>query len=100
MKRWLWIVGSALFLWLWIFGNQGLYELQKLIHIRQDLQDNRATLEKEKENLKGELKALEGSSYLDHLVRQELGYVKPNEKIVQFQEPPAEGPPAEAPTSQ
>lgn len=88
--HWLIVLGSVLFLWLWIFGNQGLYELRQLSTIKQSLQKETLNLQKEKENLTTESKRLEEPEYMEHVIRQELGYVKPSEKVVQFTKPSVE----------
>lgn len=70
--------------WYTIFGNQGLYRLYEL-----KLENRR--MKEEILNLKDEIKAREKQmalfsdpTYLETIVRQELGYVKPGEIIFQL----------------
>lgn len=77
-----------LFFWLLLFGNQGLYELENLRHLKASFIHQTEALQNEQKELKEELKNLDNPEYLKHLIHKELGYVADDEVIVKF--PPKE----------
>lgn len=81
---WAGIAALGLFFWLWIFGHQGLYELEHLRQMRVELLQEEGGLLEEKARLERELTFLDNPAYLKHLIHQELGYVEKGELMIQF----------------
>jgi cell division protein FtsB len=81
---WIFLLGVGLFVWLWIFGNEGLYELEKLFGVKGRLVQTQAELTREKEELEAERKRLKDPRYLKHLIHKELGFVEKDEAMIQF----------------
>ena len=72
------------FLWGWTFGEHGLYELEHLLSIKTHLQKQQGDLEKEKTELLAETERLKEPRYVHHLIRKELGYLRPGEVLIKF----------------
>ena len=81
---WLVLAGCGIFFWILIFGHHGFYEMQKLLSIRHTLGKEKTALVKMQEELTQELKLLDEPAYIKHLIREELGYAAPDEKIILF----------------
>ncbi|MBI5300143.1 MAG: septum formation initiator family protein [Deltaproteobacteria bacterium] len=86
LRSWLVIFGAGLFLWFWIFGHNGLVDLEHLIRLQRNYTQQKQSLAEEKEQLEQDLKNMENPRYLKHLIHQELGYVESDEVVIQFQE--------------
>ncbi len=77
------LVGAA------IFGNGGVIEQEKrgddLIHTR----DINADLERQNAQLRREIRALQSDDeYTENVIRDELGWVRPDEMIILFDQKP------------
>ncbi|MBI4124936.1 MAG: septum formation initiator family protein [Deltaproteobacteria bacterium] len=83
-SAWLVLIGLLTFLWFWIFGSKGLYEMEQLRGLRQELLEEKTKLAVEKEQLETELKYLEDPEYQKHVIRRELGYIEDDEAVIQF----------------
>lgn len=83
--------------WHIIFGDQGLLTWSKLKLTYKGLNSQERHLITRLRYLKVEAERLDDPEYLEPLIRKELGYVKPNETVYQFEDVP---PPtaAKAPT--
>lgn len=79
-----WIAASALilFLWVWIFGQQGLLLLENLRHKKSELLSQQKKFKEEETSLKKELRNLEDPDYLKHLIHKDLGYVQEDEVLI------------------
>lgn len=86
LTHWLLIAGFGSFLWFWIFGSNGLVELEQRIRLKRNYAAQKESLAVEKEKLEQELKNLENPRYLKHLIHKELGFVEPDEMVIQFRE--------------
>ena len=83
---WLMILGLGLFIWLGIFGHNGLADLEHLIRLKKNYSTQKEALVEEKEALEQELKNLDNPRYLKHLIHQELGFIESDKVIIQFHE--------------
>ena len=72
------------FVWLLVFGHQGLQEMEKLLAIRTKLNEEKTFYLKQKATLEKEQEQLNLPDYLEHLIREELGYVRSGEVVVKF----------------
>lgn len=70
--------------WYTIFGQQGLYRLVELRKINKGMGVEIASLKNQIEEREGKMALFGDSLYLETVVRQELGYVKPGEVIFQL----------------
>lgn len=84
LSTWLILLALVLFLWLWIFGHQGLAELENLRQVRSDLSEQERELKKEREELEKELKHLQDPLRQKYLVHKELGFIQNGEVLVLF----------------
>ena len=84
LSGWLVLAGLLTFLWFWIFGSKGLYEMEQLRGLRQELLDEKEKLAEEKKQLESELKHLNDPEYQRHIIHRELGYIKEDEALIQF----------------
>ena len=73
----------AVFLWLLIFGDRGIYQLNKLTLMKKRLLYQKETLTKDIERLTNEKALLQDPKNLEPVIRKELGYIKPGEVIYQ-----------------
>lgn len=83
-SAWLILLGGLLFLWFWIFGRQGLYDLESLRRVRAELRREKVKLETEETELKAKLKYLDDPAYQKYLIHKELGWVEPDEAVIQL----------------
>lgn len=88
LAAWLAVLAFSVFLWLLVFGHHGLYELERLLRIKNDLISQKEDLQKEKTNLNAELKNLENPVYLKHLIHKEMGFTESDEVIIQLPHTP------------
>jgi cell division protein FtsB len=80
------VIAAAVFIWLLIFGDQGIYQLNKLTLMKKRLLYQRETLTKDIERLTNEKALLQDPKNLEPVIRKELGYIKPGEVIYQEKE--------------
>ncbi|MFH1652650.1 MAG: septum formation initiator family protein [Pseudomonadota bacterium] len=72
-----------IFFWLLLLGNQGVYQLKKLMLHRDKLELQKKTLINDISNLKERKEFLLKPELLEMTIRQELGYIKPGEILIQ-----------------
>ena len=84
IKAGLLVSGFLIFLWFWIFGHQGLYEMEQLRRVRSELMQEKIKVEQDKKNLEAEQKHSTDPQYIKHLIHRELGYIEKNEVMVKF----------------
>lgn len=70
-----------------LLGDQGVYQLARLLDMKHALLTKRQTLKQKIEELKQEQELLEQPEHLEMTVREELGVIKPGEIL--FQEKPS-----------
>lgn len=83
-SAWLVLAGAVFFVWFWVFGSKGLYELEQLRGLKQERLEEKAKLLEEKTRLEQELQYLKDPEYQQHIIRRELGYIKEDEAVIQF----------------
>jgi cell division protein FtsB len=82
MKR---LVFFILFLSLLVsFGNEGWVRLYHLKQFGKSLEEKNGALAKNNRALFREIQDLKDSRYLEHYIREELGYLKENEVSYEF----------------
>lgn len=84
LRVWLILLGLGIFFWFWVFGHQGLLDLEQLRRVRAELIQEEKELLKERAQLKQELKLLKDPRYQKHLIHKELGFVEGSEVILKF----------------
>lgn len=84
LRVWLALLGFGIFFWFWVFGRQGLLDLEQLRRGRAELLQEEQNLLKERAQLKQELKLLKDPRYQKHLIHKELGFVEEGEAVIQF----------------
>lgn len=77
---------SLIFGWQLIFGDQGLLTWRSLARTKADLDAKERAHQTTLRNLQEEATRLEEPAYLEVIIRQELGYVKPGETVYQLPE--------------
>lgn len=70
--------------WFTIFGNQGLYRLHELKKTNQKMRHEISSLKEQIKDRENQITLFSDPVYLEKIVRQELGYVKPYEVIFQL----------------
>ncbi len=85
VTTWITLLAFILFFWLLAFGHHGLYELEQLLRIKNNLLFEKEALVSEKKALNSELKHLEDPIYLKYLIHKEMGFTQPDEVIIQLQ---------------
>ncbi|MBU4483838.1 septum formation initiator family protein [bacterium] len=76
-----------LFFWLITFGDQGLFRLQKLYSLKNQLFQERIKLDNKIVRLEKEAELLKDKKYLESIIRKELGYIKNGEIIFHVVKP-------------
>lgn len=71
------------FCWFAVFGNQGLYTYVSLLNTQKSLIAESQTLQAKATEMKREEKLLHDPRYLEIIIRQELGYIRPGEVVYQ-----------------
>ncbi len=75
-----------------VFGQRGLLSLHKLRADRMKMEQDASQLKKENESLRQKLELLGGDlKYVEKLVRQKLGMVRPDEVIIKVPDADAGG---------
>ncbi len=80
------ILGVAAFLWFLIFGDQGIYHLNKLSIMKRKLVHQKEMLTKDIERLSREKALLQEPKNLEPYIRKELGFIRPGEIVYQEKE--------------
>ncbi|PIR26897.1 MAG: hypothetical protein COV43_00085 [Deltaproteobacteria bacterium CG11_big_fil_rev_8_21_14_0_20_42_23] len=80
-------LGIAVFLWLSVFGDQGILQLERLKNIKNELQLKEKKLEAKVKELEEEQIILKDPKNLEMVIRTELGFTKPGEVIFQKEKP-------------
>ena len=75
--------GVAFFTWFAIFGDQGLYQLHRTNRLKTQLKKDIVDLKEKITELKNKKELLNDPKHLELIIRQELGYVKPDEVVFQ-----------------
>lgn len=70
------------FIFLIVFGSEGLLKLKDLYRLKDQVQKENQELFKNNQKLKSENTLLKEPTYTEQLIREKLGYVKSNEKIL------------------
>lgn len=73
----------VLFFWLLLLGNQGVYQLKKLLLHKNKLTHQKEILIKDISKLKDKREFLLNPEQLEMTIREELGYIKPGEILIQ-----------------
>lgn len=71
----------AFFFWFLAFGDQGAYQLRRLIEMKNSLLSQRQTLNDEIDRLTKDKEILSNPRNLEMVIRKELGYTRPGEII-------------------
>lgn len=82
MKRLFFFVG--LLSLLVAFGNQGWVKLYKLRQAEAAIETQNRQIASENEKIRLEIDNLSDPKYLDHFIRNELGYSRANETLYEF----------------
>lgn len=86
--QWAMLIVFLAFCWFAVFGNQGLYTYYKLLSTQERLiAENQAMVARAGE-LRREEKLLHDPRYLEIIIRQELGYIRPGEVVYQMEKQP------------
>lgn len=83
--QWSMVVLFLAFCWFAVFGNQGLYTYYSLKNTRNALAAENEVLRAHLEELRREEKRLHDPRYLEIIIRQELGYIRPGEIVYQME---------------
>lgn len=83
--QWAMVVLFLAFCWFAVFGNQGLYTYYSLQTTKTALIAENEVLHARLEALKREEKRLHDPRYLEIIIRQELGYIRPGEVVYQME---------------
>ena len=78
------IAGGAI-LWFVIWGDQGLYQREKMRYLKTKLERERIELKHEISQLLKEKSLLKNKAMLEMTIRRELGFIKPGEIIFELQ---------------
>ena len=91
------IVLVVVFFWFLVLGDQGLYQLRRLIEMKGYLTGERQAITEEIDALEKEKVMLENPDTLEMVIRRELGYIRPGEVV--FEEAKPETETAQPPTA-
>jgi cell division protein FtsB len=72
---------AALFFWFLAFGDQGLYQLRRLVEIRGNLLFDRQKQNDDIDSHTKEKEMLQDPVNTEMTIRRELGYIKPGEVV-------------------
>lgn len=67
-----------------VLGDKGLLKLRTMHAMEESLEGQIGSLSQENARLAHEIDALEDPKHLEHIVRKELGYLRPDEVIFYF----------------
>jgi len=88
MNRLTLLIASAAFLALTLFGNQGLLRLIQLKKMEHALDQEGSALIRQNREMAEEVQRLSQTDYLERLIRQERGYVRDGEILVELPNSP------------
>jgi cell division protein FtsB len=71
----------GIFFWWFILGDQGVYQLRRLIDMKNRLIRERSVLNDDIDSLKQEKELLSDPAKLEMVIRKELGYIRPGEIV-------------------
>ena len=74
-------IAAVAFFWFLLFGDQGIYHLNRLAFMKKNLANQKETLKTDIERLSQEKELLRDPKNLEGVIRKELGYVRPGEVI-------------------
>jgi cell division protein FtsB len=80
------VLGVIAFLWFLLFGDQGIYQLNKLSMMKRRLTLQEETLKTDIERLTREKAFLQDPKNLEPVIRKELGFIRPGEIVYQERE--------------
>lgn len=83
--QWVMMAAFLLFCWFVIFGNQGLYTYYSLTSTKNALIAESQELKLRADQLRREEKLLHDPRYLETIIRQEMGYIRPGEIVFQME---------------
>lgn len=83
------IAAIVLFFWLFVLGDRGIYQLRRLLDMKNRLIKERQVLNEEIDRLTEEKKILSDPANIEMVIRKELGYIHPGEVV--FEEKNDEG---------
>ena len=75
------IAAIGAFFWFVVLGDQGLYQLRRLLDMRQRLTAERQSLSDDIDRLAQEKELLADPANVETVIRSELGYIKPGEIV-------------------
>lgn len=84
--QWIMMLLFMAFCWFAVFGNQGLYTFYSLSNTHKQLISERTEMQARLEDLKHEEKLLHDPRYIETIIRQELGYIRPGEVVYQSEQ--------------
>ncbi len=71
-----------------LFGDQGLIRLYRLKKMARQIDRENSALLRQNNELVGEIARLKEPDYLEHLIRQEKGYIREGEQLVEIPNSP------------
>lgn len=71
-------------LWFLIWGDQGIYQREKMRYLKSKLEGEKRHILKNIEELKEEKRLLKNKNVLEKTIRKELGYIRPGEVIFEL----------------
>lgn len=80
------IAAVVAFFWWFILGDQGVYQLRRLIEMQQRLVEDREELNDAIDDLEQEHALLRDPKNLEMVIRQELGFIRPGEIVFEEQQ--------------
>ncbi len=81
--QWVMMLLFTAFCWFAVFGNQGLYTYYSLAATQKNLLLENEQLQARLTELRREERLLHNPRYLETVIRQELGYIRPGEVVYQ-----------------
>lgn len=82
--RWKLILLGLFLFALTAFGERGLYRLYHLNKVTRQIEEENNLLRKENESLRVEMNQLQESDYLERLIREQWGYLKEGERLLEI----------------
>lgn len=83
--QWILMLLFLAFCWFVVFGNQGLYTYYSLRNTHENLISESKDMLARLEDLRREEKLLHDPLYIETIIRQELGYIRPGEVVYQME---------------
>lgn len=82
--QWVMMLLFMAFCWFAVFGNQGLYTYYSLQNTHKNLILENKNMQARLLDLRREEKLLHDPRYIETVIRQELGYIRPGEVVYQM----------------